>query len=89
MSDGYISKVFPLIDRAASAARERAKRVIVDTHLLWMVYIHERERLLDAAAAVKNGKPMKNGESMTEEEFEVYLLSRGVCLVTRGFFFWI
>lgn len=78
MSDGYLSKIFPLIDRAAEAARERAKKVIVNGHILWQVYIHERERLLDDAVAVKNGKPMKNGERMSEEEFEQYLLNRGV-----------
>lgn len=78
MTDGYLSKIFPLIDRAAEAAKERARRVIVDTHLLWQVYIHERERLLDEAVAVKNGKPTKSGETMTEEEFEEYLLNRAV-----------
>lgn len=78
MSDGYLSKIFPLIDRAANAAREHARRAIADTHLLWMVYIQERERLLDEAVRVKNGKPLKNGESMSPEEFEQYLLNRGV-----------
>lgn len=71
MSNGYLTKIFPLIDRAAEAARGRAKKVILDSHQLWMVYVQERERLLDGAIAAKNGEPVDR------EDFEAYLISLG------------
>jgi hypothetical protein len=78
VSNDFIYRMMPLIDRAAEAARGHAEKVINNGHLLWQVYIHEKSKLVDDAANVKNGKPLKSGESMTEEEFEAYLLSRGV-----------
>ena len=84
MSDSFIARMLPLINDAAEAARERAKKVILNGHSLWQVFIHERGRLLDDAANVKNGEPLKSGERMTEEEFEEYLLNRAVWVDPKG-----
>lgn len=67
----FLSRMLPLIDRASEAARGRAKKVITDSHQLWMIYIHERERLLDGAVVAKNG------ESVDRKDFEAYLISLG------------
>ena len=78
MDTSFIKRMLPLIDDAAEAARERAKQVIVNGHLLWQVYVQEKYRLVEDAARVGRGEPTRSGESMTEEEFEAYLLNRGV-----------
>lgn len=78
MSDSFIARMLPLINRAADAASERAKSVIANGHILWQIAVHEKSRLVDDAANVKNGEPLKSGERMTEEEFEQYLLNRAV-----------
>ncbi len=75
MSNGYLARILPLVESASEAARDRAKRVIFNGHILWQVYLQERSRLMSEAAHVKNGEPLdESGERMSPEDFEAYLI---------------
>lgn len=75
MNSGYFARVLPLIESASEAARDRAKRVIFNGHILWQVYLQERSRLMSEAARVKDGEPLEeSGERMSADDFEAYLI---------------
>lgn len=72
----FLGRMLPLIDRAAEAARDKSKRVIADGHILWQVYINERERLLTEAVNVHNDlPPSDSGVRVSKDEFEAYLIT--------------
>ena len=78
VSDGsFVSRVFPLIESAARSTSRRVGKVVLDTHLLYMTYVTERDRLLREADKVERGV-----SEMSEEDFERYLLSFGVWVST-------
>lgn len=57
MSDeDFLKRVYPWIELAALAAKRRASRVIADTHLLWTVYLGERNKLILEAAELEESE---------------------------------
>lgn len=77
----YYERMKPLIEKAAGAARRRAKRVSLNPYFHWMVYTTERNRLTDATFRFQKEEtvvPDRWSEPMNREQFEEYLLSLGV-----------
>lgn len=64
----FFSEMSPKIDAAARGAQRRAKTVIADVHMLWMVYMTQRNALMFEAARVFDG------EGLSRSEFEERLL---------------
>lgn len=77
----YYERVKPLIEKAASVAMRRAKRISFNQYFHWMIYITERTRLTDATFRFQKEetvKPDRWSEPMTRDEFEEYLKNLGV-----------
>lgn len=73
----FWSRIYPLIEQAASAAEKSARKFILDKYSLWQVYVSERERLMNDAASVRKTETTRSGEPMTVSEFEAHLLRLG------------
>lgn len=81
MESDFIKKVKPLIESAASAARDYGMRVTNNAHVLYSIYTTRKNLLTDAAYKIeKDGEasPDRFTKPLTAEEFEQYLLNRGV-----------
>jgi len=83
----FYERMKPHIERAATVAMKRARRISMNVGFLWQVYLTERDRLhFKTWELSKNEKtePDKFHGAMTQEEFEQHLIGLGVWVEEFG-----
>jgi hypothetical protein len=83
----FYERMKPHIERAASVAMKRARRISMNAHFLMQVYRMERDRLHFKTWELKKSEttePDRFNGAMTREEFEEHLIGLGVWVEEFG-----
>lgn len=83
----FYERMKPHIERAATVAMKRARRISMNVSFLLQVYMSTRDRLHFKTWELKDNettKPDKFDGAMTQEEFEQHLIGLGVWVEEFG-----